>query len=254
MHRVTPPGVFYTVGYFFPGKDATPYERLASLLRLATKYLCHNLRTDIIAHFALIYPSKRADLLEAHPLVPAAPAGATNWHHSLEAVVIARENDVITFLPCAFYLASLLPLPAYIPYLPRLPIPDQYRLMNGRTRLTDAISPGPYQWQASATYYYDCENEQCQKTRFGALQQALRRGPRVLRLFLEPMPHEDMRRCSEDDDDEEVESGQICNDCGDGWEKWEKKQYNSVWDQLPAYFSLGSWGDIKDEPVPNDIS
>ncbi len=115
--------------YFFPGKDDTPYERLGGLLRMATKYLRHNLRADIIAHISLIYPSKREDIVEAHPLVPTAPAGAKDWHHSLEAIVIARETDVITLLPSAFYLASLLPLPAYIPYLSRLPVPDQYRLM-----------------------------------------------------------------------------------------------------------------------------
>ncbi|KAF9021979.1 hypothetical protein BDZ89DRAFT_990864 [Hymenopellis radicata] len=243
----------YTLGYFTPGKEATPYECLASLLRMATKYLCQHLRSEVVAHFAIIYPSKREDLLLNQHLIPPRPADNKDWQHSLEAILIARQNDVHIFLPTAFYLAATLSPSALVPYLPRLQVPDQHRLLTGPMRLTIAAMTRTECWYRTWMSFFDCDIAHCQGSRFRELQRALGASPRFIRLFLEPPPHVHMEKCVTDCEAEDFPYEDMCNLCYESWKTIEIRQYGTLWAALPGYFWLGSWANVQDEPVDTDI-
>ncbi len=94
---------FALFSYFYPGKP-THYDVLESMLRLAKKYLAHQLRADIVKHLTMIYPSKLAALEEHKDLrvldhySPQCPcdcyvAGARRSHHSSGSLLLRLNHS-----------------------------------------------------------------------------------------------------------------------------------------------------------------
>ncbi len=221
---------------------------------MATKYLCQHLRSEVVAHFCLIYPSKREYLLLHQHLIPPPLDQDQKWQHSLEAIIIARENDVHGFLPTAFYIASTLSPSAYVPYLARLQTPDQHRLLTGPTLFIADVTTGMtsqswHDWMTISS----CEIELCQGSRFRELQRALRGANNLIRLFLDPFPHLRMENFVTDYDSPDFPYENICNDCYSDWRDSEIEQYDVLWAELPGYFWLGSWENIHGLSFTNDL-
>lgn len=76
-------------------------SELASLLRMATKYIFPSLRSDIITHLKLLYPSKLDDFVSKHRL-----ASLPKDFNGIVGIHLGQQCDVPAILPAAYYLCS----------------------------------------------------------------------------------------------------------------------------------------------------
>lgn len=213
------------------------------MLGMATKYLCHQFRADIISHLTLIYPSKRQDLSSHKHLIPNPSTYPPGWCHSFHAIHIARQNNVVSILPTAFYMASLISPDKHSECIPRLSPVDYHRILKGRTLLTDAAINRAWR-HVSQTSYSDCNENCCGSTRYDELQSLLLQSGQAVALFMRPEPHAKYTKLLTDEGDA-VQLGHLCWDCWDDWRANEKEKYTQVWEALPGFFDLGTWTEIQ---------
>ncbi|KAF8906440.1 hypothetical protein CPB85DRAFT_1415638 [Mucidula mucida] len=233
---------FYTPWYFQVGLP-TPYPMLTGLLHMSTKYLCHPLRSAVVRHLELIYRNDYLSLPTAINLVP-----IQNRHtHALTAIILARQNNVPSILPTAFYMASLMSTAVLPRVLHALPPGDERRLLLGRARLIEEVIGTAWSWVQSEEFVSDgnCDEEVCLRTRTEALRSTLQRaGSSAQALFMLPSPHNGVRVCADEDD---LEDGQVCTACWTKWKASELAGYAAVWAAIPSYFSL-------EQPVDSTVT
>lgn len=226
-----------------------PFSGLASILRLANKYLCPRLRTNVVRHLRFIYPctSKRPDTLRmAHPLVPE----SDHHNHPLLAIRMARESNVVDdladFLPTAFYLACQIPARVYVKLEPALSREDDARIVCARSSLGAAAVSLAHQWVRSMSYD-DCSHEVCREGRLGIVQDMYAEAATALSLFVNEMPHVKHARKvlvfygRPPHDYDPDEDRLICGECAETWRTKDIFHYNDVWEKLPSYFDLPPW-------------
>ncbi|KAF9021976.1 hypothetical protein BDZ89DRAFT_1071024 [Hymenopellis radicata] len=230
---------FYTPLFFIPGKR-TPYEQLAGMLRMSTKYLCQQLRTDVVHHLCLIYPPKSHSL--PPPILPECPALVPHENvsnHALLAIQMARENDVPMILPVAFYYAATVEPSAYVDLLPELSREDHRSLIHGRERLIKAVFE--IAWSGLLDIDYEpCDDQHCVWTRYLLMQSIVGHRCHAVRLFISPMLHTQVRPAPRKN---QPDVDQVCLSCYDCWKAGEQKDYSTVWKRLPSYFGLDDWPD-----------
>ncbi|TDL16693.1 hypothetical protein BD410DRAFT_776904 [Rickenella mellea] len=104
---------FYDHRYYQGGTETT-FEKVSGLLRMSTKYQVDDLRTEIIAHLSLAYPSTLEHYMKAVdpdtqlPLFPP-------FHGQHFAVVhLARETDASILLPAALWRSMCMTTPGIL--------------------------------------------------------------------------------------------------------------------------------------------
>ncbi|KAF9017276.1 hypothetical protein BDZ89DRAFT_1074903 [Hymenopellis radicata] len=231
---------FYTPLFFIPGKR-TPYEQLAGMLRMSTKYLCEQLRTDVIHHLCLIYPPKSHIL--PPPELPECPALVPDENvsnHALLAIRMARENDVPIILPVAFYYAATIEPSVYVDLLPELSREDHRSLIHGREKLIKAVLKIAWSGIFEAAYEDPCDDQNCVRTRYLLLQSIADHRCDPVDLFISPMLHTQVRPAPRK---KQPDFDQVCLYCYDCWKESELHDYSTVWKRLPKYFGLDGWPD-----------
>lgn len=190
---------FALFSYFYPGKP-THYDVLESMLRLAKKYLAHQLRADIVKHLTMIYPSKLAALEEHKDLrVP------DHYSHSVRAIAMSQEHDVPIILLAAFYFASTIP-PAQLIDL-HLERDDVAVILSGRDKIAEDAFKIAWSSLFISSSGSRCSSVvQCQRRRLDVIQKLARSPGDAHRLFLNTMPHrywqeEDKENGSESEDE-----------------------------------------------------
>ncbi|KAJ3985974.1 hypothetical protein F5890DRAFT_1408273 [Lentinula detonsa] len=95
-------------GPHFGNNDQDDFRVVSGVLRLATKYLVDHLREKAIAHLNIAWPSTlkgwdaREDLARAYE-IETGTSGARLYPSPLAVINLAREVDVLTLLPSAFF-------------------------------------------------------------------------------------------------------------------------------------------------------
>ncbi|KAF8884943.1 hypothetical protein CPB85DRAFT_1258630 [Mucidula mucida] len=227
----------YDIGYFVPERDRTPFAQLAGMLRVATKYICPKLRADVIAHLEEIYPTSRYQLDLGHVLLP--KECLPNRVHAIHAIQMARENDVPTIMPAAFYLATTIHPMEYVLYNHLLTPDDDRRVIAGRARITEKVLEGVWSWLLDQPLE-NCGFYECRRTRWTATQDLARNASCAVNLFLEPMLYESVGNVALTNSPV-VEEGQICCNCFNEWGPHDEHQYDNLWEELPHYFGLQGW-------------
>ncbi|PBK95785.1 hypothetical protein ARMGADRAFT_1010705 [Armillaria gallica] len=230
----------YTRSYFHAGKP-TPYDTLESLLRMSTKYLAQQLRSDLIKHLSMMYPPKMNDLHKYNHLrIPHSDS------HSLRAIAMARENDVPVILPTAFYFTCVIAPSRLVRLHPR-PAPDDLaKILAGREKITRAAYKCAWSWLFQKLTVDMCyDTRLCEERRLSVVQEIARKPRDVPFLFLDDMPREGEEERRGDsvssNSDSEYEEERVCGPCLDAWTSSGKKNYKKVWNSLPSLFKLPKW-------------
>ncbi|KAK0460050.1 uncharacterized protein EV420DRAFT_1534781 [Desarmillaria tabescens] len=208
---------------------------------MPTKYLAQQLRSDVIKHLTMIYPSKMNELQTYRYLrIPNSDS------HSLRAIAMARDHDVPIILPAAFYFASAI-APSQLVGLHPKPRPDDLAaILAGREKITRAAYRTAWSWLFKRLTVDTCYNTRlCEERRLSMIQNISLSPEDAPRLFLRGMPHEDEEDRREDsessDSDSEYEEERVCRPCLEDWIFSERKNYKKVWNNLPLYFKLPKW-------------
>ncbi|KAF9012794.1 hypothetical protein BDZ89DRAFT_995682 [Hymenopellis radicata] len=223
----------YTPWYFQVAR-LTPYPQIAALLHMSTKYLCLPLRNAVVRHLEMIYRTDYASLSQFPSLVLV----QDRVQHALNAIHLARQYNVPSILPTAFYMASLLNPTQLSIVLHILNPADGRRLLLGRARLIEEVIGKAWSWVHSEEFISvdSCDDETCVRTRTCAVSSTLKRaGTNPQALFVQPAPHARVRVCADLDD---MEDGQVCTPCWTKWRVNETAGYTAVWAAIPSYFSL----------------
>ncbi|KAK0222207.1 hypothetical protein IW262DRAFT_1460509 [Armillaria fumosa] len=228
----------YTRSYFCVGTPIS-YDTLESLLRMSTKYLAQQLRSDVIKHLSMIYPSELA-YLEKHAdlILPSSNS------HSLRAIAMARECDVPIILPAAYYYASTLPTTELITNVK----PDILAvILADRENIVVAAYNVAWSW-----LYQECRGsimrlnvKRCYRKRLGVIKEIAKSPGTVHCLLLDAMPHDG--EWERDDDsfayysDDSADEESFCRPCFLAWCTDEERTYKQLWNCLPSYFGLPDW-------------
>lgn len=212
------------------------------MLRMAKKYSCQTLRDNVVTHLSRIYPCtpKRPHCDTLTFFDSFFPPGSEN--HPFFVIRMARENNILfPFLPTVFYLAcQVIAKTKDIPQPPLSP-EDQHRVLRGQNALLQVAIAVAHRWISTADWD-NCDNENCLKTRVETLQEMYQRSaPTAYNLFVVPMPHEDFESGIGPADADEVQEGEMCQQCFDEWKDDEVDAYDKIWKLLPSYFDLPGW-------------
>ncbi|TDL26984.1 hypothetical protein BD410DRAFT_783106 [Rickenella mellea] len=96
---------FYNRGYYHRGASTT-FDKISALLRMSTKFQMDDLRNDIIAHLATVYPATIEKYMEAvDPEIQLSLFPPFDGQH-FAVVALARETDASILLPTALWRSS----------------------------------------------------------------------------------------------------------------------------------------------------
>ncbi|KAJ7079561.1 hypothetical protein B0H15DRAFT_787917 [Mycena belliarum] len=148
-----------------------------------------------------------------------------------DTAVLARENDLLTILPCAyfrlidFYTQEILDgLSATI----RLPFPDQRSCILGREKLLKA--QWEQHWILSDTRADGCRSKlNCIEGRKFCRDWGLKQGVTI--LSLKP----------------DIADTTLCDLCWTSYSEEMHKGRKELWDKLPSFFDLPPWNELKNE-------
>ncbi|KAK0185651.1 hypothetical protein F5146DRAFT_186184 [Armillaria mellea] len=133
------------------------------MLRLAKKYLAHQLRADIVKHLTMIYPSKLAALEEHKDLSP----------HSARAIAVSQEYDIPIILSEAFYFALTIP-PAQLIDLP-LKRDNVAAILSDRDKIAEDAFKIAWSWLFISPSGSRCSGvAECQRKRLDVMQKLAR--------------------------------------------------------------------------------
>ncbi|KAK0449529.1 hypothetical protein EV421DRAFT_1425229 [Armillaria borealis] len=231
--------VLYTRSYFCAG-TLTSYDTLESLLRMSTKYLAQQLRSDVIKHLTMIYPSELADLGKHTDLI--LPCSDL---HSLRAIAMGREHNVPIILPAAYYYASTLPTTELVANVK----PDILAMiLAGRENIVVAAYNVAWSWLylESRGSTMCLHVKRCYRKRLGVIKEIAKSPGTVHCLLLDAMPHDGEGERDDDVDfsgyySDDLDEESFCRPCLLDWCSDEDRSYKQLWYSLPSYFDLPEW-------------
>ena len=217
------------------------------MLRLATKYLCQNLRELIVHHLRLVYPKTRGAFIHSWRN---RMQEKTRTRCAFSAIQMAYESNVPEILPCALYITALAHSPLVLDSLlttRNLSISADTRkdLAKGCANLTGLIFKTAWSTMAHPEFLDICASgENCLRARVQALQVNLAAGADAISAFTKPEPSGQVLVADEDAD--EIGEGYVCYECHQWWRTREIADYDVVWGKLPECFGLKPWATTAD--------
>ncbi|KAJ7169113.1 hypothetical protein C8R43DRAFT_982299 [Mycena crocata] len=227
----------YTPTYL--AQQALPLLAVAALIRLGRKYDFRDLLDSALERLTFENPST----LEEYDA-----RLATNGSYSptriiydngifMDTLTLARENSILSVLPCAYYRATQRHYGAKLVNgtsrgdgtRSSLAPVDQCKCLVGHTKLLKAqIQPGfPQAWIRSWPANENCTNPtQCAKVRDASIRTYL---DNLSLLALSQL----------------VLGRSLCNSCAARIGAMGVDGRKKVWDELPSFFDLPPWGELK---------
>lgn len=218
-------------------ENGVPYEELAGIFRLSTKYHMPTLRRKCILRFGRAFPCTLKKYDDVGPMAGVFPMGVD----TADALKLFRECDALEFLPVLYYFTSSGDLENTCKRIARFPPDDALKCLIGREKLLLAqqakIAPFFYRAQPTSNcQHYDQCRELCQgmlevvwgdddlvkdQNAFGDWS-----GFRILN----PLPGG---------------STSYCPGCCLAYKEAFVLAREKLWEELPGYFLLGTWEEIR---------
>jgi hypothetical protein len=230
---------------YFPGSQGhfdlpTQWDLLAGVLRLSTKYSISVLRHRAVAILTQYWPITLATYKAATPATI-----KTSEEYAVRAIKLARECDVRSIIPVAFYFLAWRPL-SQIFAERDLDYDDIASCVMGRDRLRIAARTQVYTplflpgigWNEKDC---ECDDPQGACAAFISSKQvtpeddAKSGGPGCLDNHIRWPRKTKSNKMYEDPP---------CSACLRSMQKIEDEGRQKVWNMLPEYFMLGPWGEL----------
>ncbi|KAJ7030040.1 hypothetical protein C8F04DRAFT_1042920 [Mycena alexandri] len=231
----------------FMVERAVPLPRIASLIRLGRKYDFKKLldlaverltfeNPTTLAEYNALKPNRLDDSYTTTRIVP--------YQGILfDMLTLARENNILTALPCAYYRALAIPRRAALfDGIPRgdgtvatLAQADQRRCVLSYDELNRAqFRKGyPFEWVAAWDFEEECKfPDRCTHARTRDwMKTAVLRNPEL--LMLQNPKHS-------------LFAG-FCTQCRKRSVELTQEGQKKAWDELPSFFSLPPWSELKND-------
>ncbi|KAJ7188678.1 hypothetical protein C8R46DRAFT_1205819 [Mycena filopes] len=227
-------GVLYSPTFLL--EQTIPLPVVAALLRCGRKYdfkdLLHLAVERLTSDFNSIFQ------FELEPDSPKPPKRIISYPgQAFDVITLARENNILSVLPCAYYLAVKAPQAAYFDGIPRgdgtvasLATIDQRRCVLGREALVAKQFQQGYTlgWLAK----WDFDSAEC--TANCSLKRAA-----LLAYYLNAAK---MRTFSA-----YKSSHNLCEQCEQRAKEATLAGRKKAWEELPGFFGLPPWGELENE-------
>ncbi|KAJ7188686.1 hypothetical protein C8R46DRAFT_1341379 [Mycena filopes] len=221
-------------------QESLPFPVVASLVRLGKKYDFRSLFDSAVARFTFENPSTLAEYdLRFKNQAGGTPRITPYPGIRYDMLALARENNILSALPCCYLRAMFMPTASYFDGIARgdgtrasLASIDQRRCIIGSERLRAIqFKPGyTCAWLHKWDYDEDCiDPSKCTRTRANALQNYLYGRGNVWALTT---TRQDTHLCA------------ACSvHCKESIEMGKER----VWAELPAFFDLPPWAELKND-------
>ncbi|KAJ7270066.1 hypothetical protein B0H12DRAFT_823555 [Mycena haematopus] len=225
----------------FLAKTALPLSAVAALIRLGRKYDFKELLESAMWRLTFEFPATLEEYDRMRPYKPTRLLGQSGL--TFDIISLARENDILSVLPCAYYRAvSIFPLNDLLAGIPRpdgtlasLAPVDLHQCLLGREKLKHVQFQKEYAygWFRFWSPGEDCSggSEQCAKVRDALLWDHWDT-PKVHALW----------SISSD------ASKKLCSSCRKSVKELNTAGKKRTWDELPVFFGLRPWNELKNDP------
>ncbi|KDR85999.1 hypothetical protein GALMADRAFT_109535 [Galerina marginata CBS 339.88] len=230
--------ILYDNDASYKSTDKFAFSLLSAMLRLGKKYQFETLQAQALERIRLELPSSLEDWDKkfssgaSHPVISS--------DREVDLVNVLLELGITSLLPVAFFLCILSLHPIDIlrgltrddGKTSRFSTETIASLMLARDDISEAIVDHEYQWAKapSAVPTARCSNKYVCESLRSKVFQTLCPGPNPARALRNPRKF----------------IGGYCEICGDEVRRVHLAGRQHIWDNLPSYFELPDWKDLKD--------